>query len=400
MRVTIFCSFNLLIGGVTYKMSKLSKLRVNKITLVLFGFSWGMMAMPTASYAITPTPAASQAKAVRANDRESNTASLAASGVVSTKAIDLLSPVELPAYFTDIQTRTYKLGQLDFEQFCRDFPYNSKCQGNNSNSERETDSIPVPVPPPAPPAPPEGSQESNNNNSGEKSGWAIVPEISTLGIGGHVVKKIVPQVNARVGINAFSLGLDGIDTDIDYDADLNLFNVSTLIDIHPSKRSGFRLSGGFIIGNNNFDGSADVSELVTEGLAEDNDLDEDIIDGLERIDGLANVDADVEVANGVSPYIGIGGGNAVGDGKGFGFWWNMGVVFSGSPDVDLDTSLASDQIRSEFAGTEFEGEVDRIVNETEDSLEEVIDGEEDDIQDEIDFLNIYPVISVGISYQF
>ena len=370
----------------------MSKLRLNKSSLVWLGLSWIMIA-------IAAKPVMSQEKVNNGSSPRLNVASLPKSQRVSTKAIDLFSPVQLPAYFTDIETRTYKIGQLDFEQFCRDFPYNSKCQGTSPSGETEPNSIPVPVPVP-PPAPPEDSIKNSSSSNGGKSGWAIVPEISTLGIGGHVVKKVIPQINARVGINAFNLGLDGIDTDIDYDADLNLFNVSTLIDIHPVKSSGFRLSGGLIIGNNNFEGSADVSELVVEGLEEENDLDEDIIDALEGIDGLANVDADVEVASGVSPYLGIGGGNAVGEGKGFGFWWNVGVVFSGSPDVDLDTSLASEQIRSEFAGTEFEAEVDRIVNETEDSLEEVIDGEEDDIEDEIDFLNIYPVISVGISYQF
>lgn len=365
----------------------MSKLRLNQYSLVLLGLSWSMMA-------IAAKPAMSQE--IEANDyHKLKVASLGKSEGVSTKAIDLLSPLELPAYFTDIQSRNYKIGQLDLEQFCRDFPYNSQCSGTTPGTPPQSDSIPVPVPPPAPP-----EENSSSRRDGQKSGWAIVPEISTLGVGGHVVKKIIPQINARVGVNGFSLGLDGIDTDIDYEADLNLFNISTIIDIHPLKRSGFRLSGGLIFGNNNFDGSGDVSELVIEGLEEENDLDEEIIETLDGIEGLANVNADVEIASGVSPYVGIGGGNAVGEGKGFGFWWNVGVVFSGSPDIDLDTELASEQIRNSFEGSEFEEEVDQIINETEDSLEEVVDGEEDDIQDELNFIDIYPVISVGISYQF
>ncbi len=368
---------------------KMSKLRLNKCSLVLLGLSWSIMA-------IAAKPAMSQEKVNNTSPKSNlKIASISASDRISTKAIDLLSPQELPAYFTNIESRTYKLGQLDLEQFCRDFPYNSQCSGTTPGTQTEPSSISVPVPPPAPP-----EENSPSRRDGQKSGWAIVPEISTLGVGGHLVKKIVPRINARVGVNGFSLGLDGIDTDIDYEADLNLFNVSTIIDIHPLKSSGFRLSGGLIIGNNNFDGSADVSELVIEGLEDEDDLNEEIIDTLEGIEGLADVNADVEIASGVSPYLGIGGGNAVGEGKGFGFWWNVGVVFSGSPEIDLDTNLASEQIRAEFEGTEFEDEVDRIVNETEDSLEEVVDGEEDDIQDELNFIDIYPVISLGISYQF
>lgn len=366
----------------------MGKSKLGKRSLIFWGFTWSIMA-------IAAKPAISQETVLKnQNSQTLNVASLPTSSKVSTKAIDLLSPVALPAYFTDIRTRTYKLGQLDLEQFCRDFPYNSQCEGGR------VDPINVPVPPPAPP-------ENNNNNSnsdrrrdGQKSGWAIVPEISTLGLGGNVVKKIIPQINARVGINAFSLGLDGIDTDIDYDADLNLFNVSTILDIHPLKSSGLRLSAGFIFGDNNFEGSGDVSEQVIEGLEDENELDARIIDTLRGIDNLANVDAQVDIADGVSPYLGIGGGNAVGEGKGFGFWWNIGVVFSGSPDINLDTELASEQVRAEFAGTEFEGEVNQIIDETEDSLDDVVDGEEDDIEDSLDFVNIYPVLSLGISYQF
>lgn len=367
----------------------MSKLRLNRYGLVLLGLSCTFVAIAAKSVK------SQEIKPTNNSFKIAKISALSESDKISTQAVDLLSPIELPDYFTDVRARNYKLGQLDLRQFCQDFPHNSRC-GGAAPEGSETNSIPVPVPPPEPPA----SSQKSSRRDGQKSGWAIVPEISTLGLGGHLVKKIIPQINARLGVNGFNLGLDGIDTDIDYEADLNLFNVSTIIDIHPLKSSGWRLSGGFIFGNNNFDGSADVSDLVIEGLEEADELNDDIIETLEDIQGLANVNADVEIASGVSPYLGIGGGNAVGEGKGFGFWWNLGVVFSGSPDIDLDTELASGQIRDTFAGTEFEAEVDQIINETEDSLEEVVDGEEDDIQDELNFVEIYPVISIGISYQF
>ena len=371
----------------------MSKLGLNRSGLIWLGLSLSMMA-------IAAKPAVSQVKASNNSSRNTNLASLPTSKRVSTRALDLLSPVKLPAYFSDFQNRTYKLGQVNLEQFCQNYPYNSKCERTNPTRETDPDSIPVPVPPPAPPEESPAPPEESSSPNGQKSGWAIVPEISTLGLGGHVVKKVIPQINARVGINAFGLGLDGIDTDIDYEADLNLFNVSTIVDIHPLKSSGLRLSGGFVFGNNNFDGSGDVSELVVDELEEEEDLSEEVINALREIDNLANVDADVEIASGVSPYLGIGGGNAVGEGKGFGFWWNLGVVFSGTPDIDLNTELASEQVRERFNDTEFEAEADNIVNEVEDGLDEVTDGEEDDIQDSLNFVDIYPVLSLGISYQF
>ena len=98
---------------------------------------------------------------------------------VSTEAKDLLSSVELSQYFTNISGRTYQVGQLDLEQFCRDFPYNSQCDGTSPATERESpSSVPVPVPPPAPP---ENNQNISISSETQKTGWALVPEISTLG---------------------------------------------------------------------------------------------------------------------------------------------------------------------------------------------------------------------------
>ena len=348
----------------------MSKLRLRKFHLII---GWGIMAI----FAAKPTVA-----------QESK---------LSTKAKDLLSPgVERSQYFTDIQTRTYQLAQLDLEKFCQDFPDNSRCRGTTiPGSTEEPNSIPVPAPPPAPP------EETVSNNAGQKTGWAIVPEISTLGLGGHVVTRIIPQINARVGINTFSLGLDDlVDTDIDYEADLNLFNVSTLVDVHPFKNSGFRLSSGLIFANNNLEASADATDTVVDELEEQSDLDEDTIERLRNINDLANLDADVDITNSVSPYLGIGGGNAVGKNKGLGFWWNLGVVFGGSPSVDLDTDVAIAEVRAEFEGDTSSENVERIIEETQAAVDEVIDDEEEDIEDELDFVKIYPVLSLGISYQF
>jgi|GEM_PF-781518 len=364
------------------KMSK-----SQKCSLILWGLAWSAIALGA-----TPTIA---------SETEANKI---ASARASTKAQDLLSPgIELSKYFTDLDTRTYQLGQLNLEKFCQDFPYNSKCRDANTSPtesnpiemETEPDSIPVPVPPPAP------SEDIESSTTKQKSGWAIVPEISTLGLGGHVVRRIIPQVNARVGVNAFGLDLDGaIDTDVDYEANLNLFNVSTLADIHPFKSSGFRISTGLVFSNNNFDGSGDLSQLVIDELQDRDELDDDTIARLEEIDNLATVDAEVDISNSVSPYLGIGGGNAVAKGKGFGFWWNLGVIFSGMPQINLSTDVDSDRILDELDESGDSDEAQEILEETQAAADEATEEQEDDIQDALDFVNIYPVLSLGISYQF
>ncbi len=308
------------------------------------------------------------------------TESLSTGDPISTQAIDLLDLSQQQEDFVNSPSNTYQLVQreLDLEKFCQNYPQNSRCtQTNPSNSS------PIPVPA-EPPTPPEGSQEVSQEQP--KSGWAIVPEVSTLGLGGHLVRKITPQFNGRVGVNAFGLGLDDLlDTDIDYEADLNLFNVSTLLDLHPFESSGFRVSGGLIFSNNNVEGTADISEEVAEEVGEV-EFEGQTID-LRNFDanGIATANADVDITNSVSPYLGIGGGNAVANGKGLGFWWNLGVVFGGTPDIEV-TADVSEQVPEEFQ------------EEAEAAANQVIDNEEEDIEDEL--INVYPVLSLGLSYQF
>ncbi|MGL5793097.1 MAG: hypothetical protein ACRC06_01590 [Waterburya sp.] len=299
---------------------------------------------------------------------------------ISTQAIDLFDSSKQQADFVDNPNKTYQLVQreLDLEKFCQNYPQNSRCTQTNPDN-----SSPIPVPA-EPPTPPEGSQEVSQEQP--KSGWAIVPEVSTLGLGGHVVKKFSSQFNGRVGVNAFGLGLDDlVDTDIDYEADLNLFNVSTLLDLHPFASSGFRITGGLIFSDNNVEGTADISEEVAEEVGEV-EVDGQTID-LRDFDanGIATANADVDITDSVSPYLGIGGGNAVADGKGLGFWWNLGVVFGGTPDIEVTANI-SDQVPQEFQ------------EEAEAAAEQVINDEEEDIEDEL--INVYPVLSLGLSYQF
>ncbi|MFM2311520.1 MAG: hypothetical protein RLZZ04_796 [Cyanobacteriota bacterium] len=262
---------------------------------------------------------------------------------------------------------------LDMIQFCQNYPHNSKCSLGNPAGEPGQlenslgkDSTP---------------QAELNSSQKKKSGWAIVPELSTLGLGGHVVKRITPNVNARLGINNYGRDININETEYDYKGNLNLFNVSTLIDYQPFKKVGIRLSSGLVFGNNNVQGTADISEQVANGLKiniEDS-----------NIENLASIDTNIEINEGVAPYLGIGGGNAVKPGKGLGFWWDLGVVFSGSPNAEVTSNFNfPENIRKEVQ--------ERVIAETEESLKD----EEKDLNEALDIMGIYPVLSLGLSYQF
>jgi hypothetical protein len=261
--------------------------------------------------------------------------------------------------------------QLDLAQFCQNYPYNSKCSGVTPSSEPgsiENSPTSIPVP-----------QADENTSSRKKSGWAIVPEVSTLGLGGHVVRKITPNVNARLGVNNFGRDINVNETDYEYKGNLNLFNVSTLVDYQPFKKVGIRLSSGLVFGNNNVQGTADISEQVANGLNI----------SIEDSKNLASIDTNIEINEGVAPYLGIGGGNAVKPGKGLGFWWDLGVVFSGSPNAEVTSNF-------NFPETISQEVRERVIASTEESLKD----EEKDLNEALDIMGIYPVLSLGLSYQF
>jgi len=294
---------------------------------------------------------------------------------VSTKAKDLFLSQQYSnnSSSSDKKVINYQIAQneLNRAEFCREYPFNSLCSDTSPN---DSQTIPVPAPPPAPPNN-SSNEEDNlrvvNDTSNNKSGLAIVPEISTLGLGGHIVKKITPRLNSRVGFNTIGFGFDIDDTDADYEGDLSLSNVSTIIDLHPFKNSGFKLSGGLIFSSNTIEGTANADETIEIG--------DQTFDASE----LGSVDADIDITNDISPYVGLGWGNVVGTNKGLGFWFNAGVLFGGSPEVNVSPNIAP-------------GVPAEVVAE----INTAAEAEEAELEDEIGFFDFYPVVSLGISYQF
>jgi hypothetical protein len=324
--------------------------------LIFCGLSWGV-----ATIAVHPAIAQAEVPV--------NVASLPESAAVSTQAHDLLLPaIEQPKYLIDIEQVTYQARELDLEKFCQNYPYNSKCAG-----------VDTPTPGVEEDAPGESTEIEDNDrqsSSKPKSGWAIAPEISTLGLGGHVIRRITPSLNARVGINAFSTGFEiEDDSSTSYDVDLSLLNVSTLADFHPFKSSGFKMTGGLVFNNNNIEGTA----------TNENDI--EIGDQTFTATELGSVDTDIEVTRSVAPYLGIGWGNPVRASKGLGFWFNLGVMLGGSPNIEVTPNVNQDLPQA--AREEVEARVNAEIEE-----------EVEKIEDDLAVVGVYPVGTIGISYQF
>ncbi len=190
------------------------------------------------------------------------------------------------------------------------------------------------------------------------SGWGAAAKVGTLGYGAEVIKSITPQFNARVGFNTLSRSDSRTEDGIKYDADLDLQNTTLIMDWHPFE-NGFRMSLGYLFSSNELELESESTGAVTIGNSS-YDLDGNFVRGT--------------VALGSGAFVGIGYGN--GGQKGWSFAADLGVVLQGTPDVDLNTNITG-------------GTIDADIRE-----------EENNLEDDLDEFDRYPVISVGISYGF
>ncbi|MGL5805365.1 MAG: hypothetical protein ACRC2R_24020 [Xenococcaceae cyanobacterium] len=206
-----------------------------------------------------------------------------------------------------------------------------------------------------------------------QTGWGAVADVSTLGVGGALVAAITPDLNARIGVNGFETTLDVDETEVTYAGDLNIFNVSTILDYHIGG-SDFRISAGLIFNDNTAEG---IGRPFAGGI--------EIGDRTFSSEELGSVDADIEFGNDVSPYVGLGWGNPAGRGKGLGFWFNAGVMFAGSPQVSLSPTFGAAARGNEI-----------VINE----VDRALDRETNRLKDKLDDFSVYPVVSLGFTYRF
>lgn len=202
------------------------------------------------------------------------------------------------------------------------------------------------------------------------SGFAIVPKAGTLGLGVDGVVEIIPHLNGRVGIGDLGIDVEVSSDRIDYDGDVNLGGIPLLLDWYPAK-NGFRVTGGLVINNNEID-------LDAEGL--DSDRTVRIGDREFTVSDVGDLEGEVEF-NDIAPYIGIGFGNPVKPGRQWGFTVDIGIMFQGAGDVSIEATNASQ------AALDL-------------GLNEQLEREEDDIQDEVDNFQVYPILQIGVTYQF
>lgn len=193
-------------------------------------------------------------------------------------------------------------------------------------------------------------------------------KVGTLGYGVDIIVPVIQnQLNVRAGLNTFSYDYDenGSGLEMTYRGDLELSSLPLLLDWHPFNGS-FRLTTGLIFNSNEINATA-TCELTNCEFGDT------IIDATTL--GTTKLLVDL---GGTQPYLGLGFGNAASSEGGMSFAFDLGVVFQ-----DVEVSITPSATCQ--GDPVCRNEVDREVAEL-----------NDDVKD----FDMYPVLSVGLSYKF
>jgi hypothetical protein len=204
---------------------------------------------------------------------------------------------------------------------------------------------------------------------------AVAAKAGTLGAGIELTMGLGPQLNARLGANGYDYSDRQEASDIEYDAEARLRTFTGLLDWHPGGR-GFRLTGGAVYNGTEIEGSSlppRSGTYVIGGVPVPASL-------LGTLDGTIEFDP-------VVPYAGLGWGNAVSEGRGWGFVFDLGVIFQGEAEVTLTPVLPPNSPINTTPGAR-------------EALQILLDREERDIESDAADYDLYPVVSLGVSYRF
>jgi hypothetical protein len=187
----------------------------------------------------------------------------------------------------------------------------------------------------------------------------------TTGIGADVGVNVAPTLDARVGYSYFSYKGHYNSSDVDYNAKLKLSNLNALLDWSPFP-GGFRFSGGVIANQNKVD-------LNSTGTYR--------INGVAYNSSDASVSGTVKSGRSLAPYFGIGYGNVAR--AGVNFYFDLGIMFMGSPKASLSASCGSAVSAAQCA-----------------QLRNDLNNEQARIEDDLKKYKYYPVANIGLTIGF
>jgi len=212
-------------------------------------------------------------------------------------------------------------------------------------------------------------------SAGRAEGFSIGARAGTNGVGPEIAFGLGPHLDLRIPVGFYNYEDTYDATGIRYDGELELRNALLLADIHPGG-GGFRISAGGGWNDNRLKVSAPISELVRRYRPELAPL----------VPASAGTIHGEATGSSFAPYVGIGWGSASykGSGRRWGVSVDAGVIYQGSPHVDLTTDLN--------VGVPIPGIVQSV-------LDAATAEEEQRLERELEDYTYYPVIALGIVFR-
>ena len=224
---------------------------------------------------------------------------------------------------------------------------------------------PVPEPVPAPVPAPEPTPEPAKIDT--RSGIGLTVKAGTLGGGAELSFGSSDRFSARVGLNAYDYKRTANSGTVNYDFELQLQTASVLADWYPFS-GRFRASGGLFYNNNEVSLSANPTG------------------GNYTINGATYSSTQIGSLKGTmtfnkaAPYLGIGWGNPVAKDKGWGMTSDFGVLFQGEPKTSLTATCNLAPCSA--------------------AIQNNVAAENTKMQSDLSNFKWWPVVSIGISYQW
>lgn len=190
----------------------------------------------------------------------------------------------------------------------------------------------------------------------------------TTGIGGDIAFGLVPTLSARVGYSYLNYNTDIDVTDVKYDSKLKLSNANFLLDWSPL--GPFRITGGIIANSNKIDvtGTPSGGTFTINGVTY-------------PAAAVGSLSGTIKTGNSAAPYLGIGYGNVAG--AGVNFYFDLGVMFQGSPKATLTGTCGAGLPPAVCA--QFQSDV---------AAEAV------KLQNDVQRFKYYPVANIGVTIGF
>jgi hypothetical protein len=189
--------------------------------------------------------------------------------------------------------------------------------------------------------------------AGSAQAGGIGVRAGTTGVGVDLGGDVMPTLGWRLGLSGMNVNTDVDTSQVTYDAKVKVLTGSLLLDWSPL--GPFRISGGFMPNQNKID----LTGRPSGG----------------SFPAGSSLTGEVKPERAFAPYLGVGYGNVWT--RGVNFYFDLGVMFQGTPEVSLSLTCAPSP-----SCTAAQGQVE---------------AERQRVQDKVDKYKYYPVANIGLT---